>query len=267
LPPLSAQLHQAGSQANGTTQAKRVVVTPDGLISALQGKLQQEAEKAVQAALGKQVNDSICGALRMIDDARESSVREVQKILPQVEELKRSLKEEFATQLRGQLAEQLSERGKVETEASRGRAEELTRRLEMQAEELRRELANAAREYAEKMTREIGAQVPTRLSEVVRQATADFENATAAVVGQRYAQMLENMQAATREAMLNLNARSAELQALTQDTVNAGLDEFRLEAERQATRIAETQERAASALSSLDAENRAVCDARRQALE
>ena len=58
-------------------QPPRVVVTPNRLISALQGKLQQEAEKAVQAAVAKQVNDVIREALSSIEDARLSSVREV----------------------------------------------------------------------------------------------------------------------------------------------------------------------------------------------
>jgi hypothetical protein len=62
-------------------QPRRVVVTPDGLISALQGKLQQEAMKAVQAALAKQVNEVIREALLAIDDARRSSVQEVQAIV------------------------------------------------------------------------------------------------------------------------------------------------------------------------------------------
>ena len=62
-------------------QPRRVVVTPDGLTSALQGKLQQEAEKAVQAAVAKHVNDVIREALRSIDDARRSSVQEVQALV------------------------------------------------------------------------------------------------------------------------------------------------------------------------------------------
>src|SRR3989442_905194 len=40
-----------------TPKAQRVVITPDGLIAALQGKLQQAAEKAVQAAVAKQVGE------------------------------------------------------------------------------------------------------------------------------------------------------------------------------------------------------------------
>ena len=62
-------------------QPQRVVVTPDGLISALQGKLQQEAEKAVQAAVAKQVHDLVREARKSIDDARRSSVQEVQSLV------------------------------------------------------------------------------------------------------------------------------------------------------------------------------------------
>jgi hypothetical protein len=245
----------------GAPQARRVVVTQDGLISALQGKLQQEAEKAVQAALAKQVNDRIQDALRSVDDARQLSVREVQELVPKrVEEMRRSLKEESAAEMAAQW--------KVEIEAYRGRAEEMAQRLERQAGELRRELANAAQEYVEKMTREIGPQIPARLNEAVHQATSDFESATAVVADRRYERLFENVQIATQDALLKLNARSAEVQALAQSAVNSGLEEFRREAERHMKMaLAETKERAVSALSSLDAESRATCDARRQTLE
>lgn len=239
---------------------KRVVVTPDELISALQGKLQHEAEKAVQAALAKQVNDRIQEALRSIDDARELSIREVHQLIPaQVDEVKRSLKEEFA---------QLAAQEKAEIEACRGRTEEIATRLEAQAGDLRRELANAAQDYTEKMTREIGGQIPPRMDEAVRQATSDFESQTAAAVDLLHEQLLEHVQTTTHEALSNLNARSAELLALSQNALTSGLDEFRRETGRHAQMaLAETQERAVSALRSLDAESRAACDARRQALE
>lgn len=263
--PLPSLLPQAAPQIPGAAPVKRVVVTPEGLIAALQGKLQQEAEKAVQAALAKQLRDGIQvavqEALRSVDNARESSVREVQKIvLTQIDGAKRSLKEAAEAQLSAQR--------KAEIEAYHGRAAETEQRLETQAVELRRELADAAREYAEKMTREIGAQVPPRLSEAVSQATSEFERATAAVVDRRYAKLLENVQTATQEALLNLNASSAELRTLSQSALNSDLEEFRRETERHAkTTVAATQERAVSALASLDAESRAACDARRQALE
>ena len=236
---------------------QRVVVTADGLISALQGRFQQEAEKAVQAALEKQVNDRIRDALRSIDDARRLSAREVQELVPKrIEEMKFSLKEESAAQW------------KAEMEVYRGRAEEVAQHLERQAGELRCELANTAQEYVEKMTREIGPQIPARLNEAVCQATSDFESAIAVVLDRRYELLLEKVQIATQEALSKLNARSTEVQALAQSALNSSVEEFKRETERHVTMaLAETKERAVSALSSLDAESRAACDARREALE
>jgi hypothetical protein len=241
-------------------QPARVVVTPDRLISALQGKLQQEAEKAVQAAVAKQVNDIVREALSSIDDARLSSVREVQELFPtRIAAMKLSLKEEST----GEMAAQW----KADMEMHRGQAEEMTQRLEKQAGELRRELANA-QEYVERMTREIAPQIPARLKEVVTQATSDFESATAVVMDSHYGRLLENVQILTQELLLKLNARSAEVQAIVQNAANSSLQEFRREAELHVNMaLAETKERAVSALSSLDADSRATCDARRQALE
>jgi hypothetical protein len=149
----------------------------------------------------------------------------------------------------------------------RGRAEEMAQRLEKQAEELRRELANA-QEYVEKITREIAPQIPASLKEALTQSTSDFESATAVVADRRCERLLENAQIVTEEALSKLNARSEEVHALVQSAVKSGLEEFRREAQLQANMaLAETAERAVSALSSLDADSRATCDARRQSLE
>ncbi len=261
FPPLSlAASRPPVSIAAEVPQPARVMITPDKLISALHGKLQEEAEKAVQAAVANQVNDAIREALTSIDDVRRSSVREVQELFPKrIEEMKLSLKMESARELGAQW--------KADMEMGRGRAEEMAQRLEKQAGELRRELANA-QEYVEKITREFGPQIPARFKEAVTQATADFENVAAVVVDRRYERLLENVRIVTQEALLKLNTRSTEVQALVQSAVNSGLEEFRREAELHVNMaLAETKERAVSALSSLDADTRATCDARRQALE
>ncbi len=241
-------------------QPPRVVVTPDRLISALQGKLQQEAEKAVQVAVAKQVNDVIREALSSIDDARQSSVRDVKELLPkQIEAMKLSLKEEST----GEMAAQW----KADMQIYRGRAEETAQRLEKQADELRRELANA-REYVDKLTREIAPSFPARLKETVTRATSEFESGADVIANRRYERLMENVRIVTQDALLNLNARSEEVQAFVQSAVNSGVEEFRRETELYVNKaLAETKERAVSALSSLDAESRTICDARRQALE
>jgi hypothetical protein len=188
-------------------------------------------------------------------------MREVRDLVPkQIEEIKLSLKE-------GSAAELAAHR-KAEIETYRARADEMAQGLKKQACELRRELASAAQECVEKMTREIEPLIPARLTEAVRQATSDFESATAVVVDRRYEQLLGNVQIAAQEALSNLNARSAELQALSQNVVNSGLEELRRETERHVKMaLADTQERSVLALSSLDAESNAICDARRQSLD
>jgi hypothetical protein len=260
IPPPEAPRPPAPQSAEAP-QVKRMVVTPDALISALQGKLQQEAEKAVQAALAKQLNGTIKEVLRSIDDARQSSIREVRDLAPkQIEEMKISVREGSAAELAAQR--------KAEIEAYRERADEMAQGLTEQACELRRELASAAQECVEKVNREIEPLIPARLTEAVRQATSDFESAAAVVVDRRYEQLLDNLLISTQEALLNLDARSAELQALSQNVVDSSLEELRQGTERHMKMaLADAQERSVSALSSLDAEGSAICDARRQSLE
>jgi hypothetical protein len=152
-------------------------------------------------------------------------------------------------------------------EKYRGQAEEMARRLEKQAAELRRELASS-QEFAEKMTREMEPRIIARLNEALSRATSEFEGATARTAHRRYELMLESTQAATQEALLKLDARSAEVQALVQSAVNSALGAFQRQTDQRVNAVlSETRERAVSALSSLDAESRATCEARRLALE
>ena len=239
---------------------QRVVITSDGLVTALQGKLQQAAEKAAQAAVGKYVDEAVPRALRAIEEMRQSSVREIQELSgKQVEVLKLSSKEEMGAGLGARWKEQM--------EMYHAQAEEMSARLEKQAEELRRELASS-QEFVERMTREIAPQIHGRLNEAVTQATAEFEGMAARAVDRRYERLLENTQVVTQEAHLKLDARSAEVQALVHSAINSALGAFQRQAESYVNMaLSETKERATSALSSLDAESRAACETRRQALE
>jgi hypothetical protein len=239
---------------------QRVVITPDGLIAALQGKLQQAAEKAVQAAVAKKVDEAVRDALTSIDEVRNSSVREIEELFPtRVEALKLSSKQEFSGDAASQWKEQM--------EKYRGQAEEMAQRLEKQAAELRRELAKA-QEFVGRMQREAEPQIHARLTEALAKATAEFEGATARTAHRRYELMLENTQAVTQEALMKIDARSAEVQALLQSAVNSALGAFQRQTDMHVNAVlSETTERAESALSSLDAESRAACEARRLALE
>jgi hypothetical protein len=258
--PSSAVSKPQAPKLAETPKTQRVVITPDGLIAALQGKLQQAAEKAVQVALAGQMGEAVREALSSIDDVRQSSVREIQELFPtRVETMGLSSKDEFAGEIASHWKEQM--------EKYRGQAEEMAQRLEKQAAELRRELARS-QEFVERMMLEKEPQIQARLNEAVAQATSQFEAAAARSADRRYQLMLENTQAMMQEALLKLDARSAEVQALVQSAVNSALGAFQRQTDQHVNAVlSETKERAVSALSSLDAESRATCDARRLALE
>jgi hypothetical protein len=241
-------------------KARRVVLTPDGLITALQGKLQQAAEKAAQVAVSKHVGEAVREALRAIDEVRASSVKEVEELFPaRIQSLQISTREQFAGEAASHWKEQM--------EAYRGQAEEMVQRLEKQAAELRQEMSRT-QEFVERMTREMEPQIHARLREAVTQASVEFEGSAARAAERRYERLLASTQSVTEEALLKLDARSAEVQALVQSAVNSALGAFQRQSEMHVNMaLSETKERAASALSSLDAESRAACDARRQALE
>lgn len=239
---------------------QRVVITPDGLIAALQGKLQQSAEKAVQAAVAKKIDEAVGEALNSIDEVRNSSVREIEELFPtRVEALKLSSREV--------LSDEIASHWKEQMEKYRGQAEEMAQRLEKQATELRRELAKS-QEFMERMQREGEPQIHAQLKNAVARAISEFEGATAQTAHRRYELMLENTQAVTQEALMKIDARSAEVQALVQSAVNSALGAFHRQTDLHVNAVLdETKERAVSALSSLDAESRAACEARRLALE
>jgi len=243
-----------------TAKPRRVVITPDGLVAALQGKLRQAAEEAAQAAVAKQVDEAVRQALCKIDDVRLSSIREIEELFPaRIQSLKLPSKDDLAAEIASHWKEQM--------EMYRGQAEELAQRLEKQAADLRRELAKS-QEFVDKMSREIEPQIHARMNEAVTQAANEFAGATARAVERRYEQMLAGTHAVTQEALLKLDARSAEVQALVQSAVNAALGAFQRQSEMQVSMaLAETRERAVATLSSLDAESRAACDARREAIE
>jgi hypothetical protein len=242
MPPVAQEIEEP--------KPRRVVITPDALVAALQGKLQQAAEKAAQAAVAKEVDEAVHQALAAIDGARQSSAQELQVLSS-----KQNIPEETASRWNQQM------------ELIRGRVEEIAQRLEQQAAELRRELAKS-QEFVEKMAREIEPQIHARLNEAVAQATSQFEDAAARAVDRRYERLLENSQIITQEALLKLDARSAEVQALVQSAVNSALGVFQRQTEMHANlALSEAKERATSALASLDAESRAACEARRQSVE
>lgn len=248
-PPPAAAKPQVPKEAE-KSKRQSVVITADGLVAELRGKLEQAAGKAAQAAVGKQVDEAVRRALAHIEDVRQSSIQELQALCSH----------ENGT-------EETASRCKQQMELSLSRMDESAQRLDQQAAELRRELAKS-QEIVEKTAREIDLQIQARLNDTVAEATSQFEDAAARAVERRYERLLENSHIAMQDALLKLEARSTEVQVLMQGAVISALGIFQRQAEMQANLVlSETKERAGAALSSLEAETRAVCDASRQSLE
>jgi hypothetical protein len=250
-------------EATKSPEVRRVVVTPDGLISALQGKFQHEAEKAVNAALDRQLDSVVREALGSIESARRDSVKEVRELAQKKKEVK---KKEAADLWKEDSPSDIPAPWKAEIEKHQLRTEQLAQRLEQQVAELKRELADAKR-YADKIIKE--RPLPAvQWNEALAQANAEFERTTTQVMERRYERLHGDVQVVTQEALLKLNARFAEAQALVQSAVSSSLEELRRDTESHLSMmLAETKELSKSALASLNAESRAHCDAQLQAVQ
>ncbi len=266
-PPAPARAAKIEAAGESTPAKPRVVITPDMLISALQGKLQQAAERAVQTALTMQVHEAVKKALGAIDGACRASVRQIEESAARrVDTLVRSAREEIAGQLKARVAELQTGRSE-QIETYRGQAEETVERLEKLAADARRDLAETQR-FVEKITRELEPQIRARLEDSVGRATTEFQGSAARISDRQLVRLMEESQGVTREASSQMEARAAEARSLLQGAASVTLDEFRRQAAVQAElAISETKQRVESSLASLDAENRAACEARRHTLE
>src|SRR5262249_12523295 len=120
------------------------------------------------------------------DDVRQSSVRDLQQLIPaRADAATLASKEEIAASVASHWKDQM--------ETYRGQAEQLAVRLETQAAELKLQLERS-QEFLEKMNRELEPQMNARLNEAVARASSDFEGAVARPADRRYELLLESTQ-------------------------------------------------------------------------
>ncbi len=149
----------------------------------------------------------------------------------------------------------------------RSRANGLSEQFDKLAAETREHFSEA-RALAERAPRALAPQDLASIEQSVGHATREFENSAARVSDRQLIRMMEQKQVVTREASLELEARASEARAILQKASNVTMEEFRHRIESQVDQLlAESNERFASSLASLDAESRATVDARRRTLE
>jgi len=264
--PSPAAAGAAPAKESPPSRPDRVAITIDQLVAAMQGKLQRAAELVVQNALATQLDDAINTALSRIEAVRERNLQQFHEFSEQrFESLMRASREEILGHLESRLGE-VQSNWEEERNAFRTQAEEIAARLENLAAETQRNLAETQK-FIEKAAHEIEPRTRGRLDDSLGQVTEQFESAADRISDRQLVRVMEATRMVTREAAAQMDARVAESRALLYNAAGATLDEFRRQAEVQVDlAISETTERVRSALSALDAENRAACESRRRSL-
>jgi hypothetical protein len=177
---------------------ERVVVNPEQLLQALQGKLQAAADKAVQTALTGQLEDVVRSAVTKIEESWRGRLL---------------LTEEYST---ARLAE-IQNRGEQELGIYRGRADEISRRIEELILKTQQALSET-QQFVERFATEVTPQLQARLNNSAVQANSEFEARVAQVSEQHLAQLTESTQIATRQAHSQIDEKIAEVHALASTT-------------------------------------------------
>ena len=200
----------SASKETAVQKTERVVLTPDQLLLALQGKLQQAADRAVQTAIAAHIDESVRNALAKIDDGWKSNLRHT---------------EEFST---SRLSE-MQNRWEKELVLYRSRAEETSRRLETQAAATQRSLVEAQK-VAEHLKSEVEPELYARLNQTVTKANSDFDSHAAQVSERHLATLAQSALTAAREARAKLDESAAEIRSLLGSAPAPGVAEERIAA-------------------------------------
>ena len=210
--PPSVEIPASKEPAVQKTEQKteRVVLTPDQLLQALQGKLQQAADRAVQTAIAAHLDESVRTALAKIDDGWKSNLRHT---------------EEFSA---SRLAE-AQNRWEKELVVYRSRAEETSRRLETLAGTTQQSLAESQK-AAERVKSELEPELHARINQTLAKANTDFDVHAAQVSERHLATLAQSALTAAREARSKLDESAAEIRTILDTAPAPGVAEERIAA-------------------------------------
>jgi hypothetical protein len=187
---------------------QRVVLTPDQLLQALQGKVQQAADRAVQTAIAAHLDESVKNAIGKIDEVWKSNVRQ---------------SEEFSAV---RLAE-VQNRWEKDLAVYRTRAEETARRLEAMTAKTQQIFAESQK-TAERIKNELEPELYARVNQTFAKATSDFDSRTAQVSERHLATLAQSALNAAREARSKLDESAAEIRSLLGTFPAPGVSEERI---------------------------------------
>jgi hypothetical protein len=244
-----------------------VAITPERLLAALQPKIEKAAETAILAAVNKHLTPALHAAINSLDEARAACVKQVEEGLTQQRSaVLHGAREELLARLEDRLDE-VRGRWDAQLDGYRVRAEEIVHRIDRQAGAAQKNLGDA-REVSERALREVQTKISSMATEALADALREFDQGIKQGAHQQLTKVLDEVQGLTREATAYLESNVAEARATVQTAASEALSEFRRQVEIHATVTAsDTTQRMTSALAALDAEHRAACDTRRNAIQ
>ena len=245
----------------------RVAITPERLLLALQPKIEKAAETAILGAVNKHLTPALHAAINSLDEARAACVGQLEQSLAQQRSaMLHGAREELLARLEDRLDE-VRGRWDAQLDGYRVRAEEIVHRIDRQAGAAQKNLGDA-REVTERALREVQKKISSMTTEALADALREFDHGIKQGAHQQLTKVLDEVQGLTREATAYLESNVAEARATVQTAASEALSEFRRQVEIHATVTAsDTTQRVTSALTALDAEHRAACDARRNAIQ
>jgi hypothetical protein len=243
----------------------RVVVSPDQLLRALEGKLQQSAERAVASAVAAQLGAAVNQAAKAIENFVQASVRRADEQCAQYrEKLVASAQEALLERIETNLAE-ADAHLRSQLEGCVAGAQQAAERLERSAAEVQPALAKA-QEFLGQAARDFQERFSATLRETASHAVADFDRVAAAQIEQRLARLAEQAENARNEAMGRLDAKAGEVRLSLETTAGTALADFHVMARNELNHaVDEARQRAESALAAFAADTCANWEATQNA--
>ena len=255
LPSAATAEREPAAAATTPTPAEQVL--PTQFIPILQ--------KAVRAAVAKQLDESLKDALWKFAEVSRARMQQAEESLERrIEMIVYTSRAEVVGRLHSRLAED-QQRWKEQQDAYRSRTEEIADGLEKLGADTRRDLAET-KTFVERAAGELEPRMRDQITASVERASQEFEAAVARVSDHQLAQLAESALTVTREASLQLEAGATEARLLMESAANR-LQELQRQADAQFKIISEANERIISSVAALDAENRVGCQERIRKLE
>jgi len=180
--PIPALVSSHLAREKATTRAERATATPDELIMAIQRKLQQAADKAVENAISTRLDEAVRKGLERINEASKSTTLQVSRV----------------DGLQGQTEEQLI--------TYSGRADEIAHRLELLNSDARSSFSEMKR-FVEQAKPQLESQSQALLDRSFACASEELEKVAAQVSERQIAHFTQATESVLQKALAQLEER------------------------------------------------------------